>query len=132
MASKHAISQDDFERYPAHGAIIASVLRGAQKSLADANTVEMNEFLRLMFDPVAGRMVRTLFLERLRAERELAAPESAQIAHLTLGPLSAERQAWRDALAGTRLTQTPDPALRPRHGRTSQGGAPGGRAQRRG
>jgi hypothetical protein len=25
-----------------------------------------------MFDPVAGRMVRTVFLERLRAERELA------------------------------------------------------------
>ena len=35
----------------------------------------MNQFLRLMFSPVAGRMVRTLFLERLRAERELAPPK---------------------------------------------------------
>src|SRR6185436_19079825 len=72
IALRHGVTAADFDCYPAYSAIVDSVLKGARLPLAEATAVEMDQFLRLMFSPVAGRMVRTLFLERLRAERELA------------------------------------------------------------
>jgi 3-hydroxyacyl-CoA dehydrogenase/enoyl-CoA hydratase/3-hydroxybutyryl-CoA epimerase len=63
----------------------------------------MEQFLRLMFDPVAGRMVRSLFLERLRADRELA--PTVGIERLRVGPISAARSAWTHALAKLKLPQ---------------------------
>jgi 3-hydroxyacyl-CoA dehydrogenase/enoyl-CoA hydratase/3-hydroxybutyryl-CoA epimerase len=56
-------------------------------------------------------MVRTLFLERLRAERELAAPEGARLERIVTSPISAARAAWSEALAKVRLPQSADPAL---------------------
>ncbi len=113
VALRHGVSTDDYGIYPAYGAIVDSVLKGARLPLAEANAVEMNQFLRLMFSPVAGRMVRTLFLERLRAERELAAPDNLKITALRRGPISAVNQAWSDALAKIKLPQTEDASLAP-------------------
>ena len=62
---RHGVGAEDFSLYPAYSAIVDSVLKGARLPLAEATAVEMDQFLRLMFSPVAGRMVRTLFLERL-------------------------------------------------------------------
>lgn len=104
VAQRFGVSAEDFGLYPAYSAIVDSVLMGARLPLAEATTVEMNQFLRLMFSPVAGRMVRTLFLERLRAERELASPLT--LTALRTGPISAERQPWADALARLRLEKT--------------------------
>ena len=87
------------------------MLKGARLPLAEATAVEMDQFLRLMFSPVAGRMVRTLFLERLRAERELAAPAGAGIERLAVGPISAARSAWVEALAKVKLPQVTDDTL---------------------
>ena len=103
IAREHSVSDDDFERYPAYGAIVDSVLLGARLPLAEATTVEMEQFLRLMFDPVAGRMVRSLFLERLRADRELA--PNVGIERLRVGPVSAARSAWTQALSKLKLPQ---------------------------
>ena len=108
IAMRQGIGDDDFKHYPAYGAIVASVLTGAHLPLAEATAVEMNQFLPLMFNPVAGNMVRTLFLERLRAERELAAPAGLRIERLGVGAISATRQAWSEALAKLKLPQTAD------------------------
>jgi 3-hydroxyacyl-CoA dehydrogenase/enoyl-CoA hydratase/3-hydroxybutyryl-CoA epimerase len=111
VATQFGVSEEDFRLYPANSAIVDSVLKGAHQPLAQATTTEMNEFLRLMFNPVAGRMVRTLFLGRVRAERELAAPEGLKIAQIQLGPLSQAQQAWSDALAKVKIVKTPAPHL---------------------
>ena len=111
VAEKHGVSTETFDLFPAYGAIIDSVLKGARLSLNEANAVEMNQFLRLMFSPVAGCMVRTLFLERLRAERELAAPGDVKLERIKLGAIRPARQAWADALAKVKLPQAVDAAL---------------------
>jgi 3-hydroxyacyl-CoA dehydrogenase/enoyl-CoA hydratase/3-hydroxybutyryl-CoA epimerase len=108
VALQHGVGAETFDLYPAYSAIVDSVLQGARLPLAEANAVEMHQFLRLMFSPVAGCMVRTLFLERLRAERELAAPAGVKIERIGLGTLS---PAWAEALAKLKLPQAVDPAL---------------------
>ncbi|CAN7743382.1 enoyl-CoA hydratase/isomerase family protein [Variovorax sp. LjRoot290] len=113
VARAHGVSDADFDRYPAHGAIIDSVLLGARKPLAEATNIEMRQFLRLMFDPVAGNMVRTLFLNRQRADREMAAPRELRIERILLGPLSATRRAWQEAVGASKLVQASDATLPP-------------------
>ncbi len=110
VAQRHGVSAEDYGRYPAYGAIVDSVLKGAHLPLAEATALEMNQFLRLMFSPVAGCMVRTLFLERLRAERELAAPAGVKLERIGLGAVD---PAWTEALAQVKLPQAVDPALPP-------------------
>lgn len=61
--------------------------------LPAAAALEMAQFLRLMFSPVAGRMIHALLLERLRAERELAAPAGLQIERIDHGAISGARSA---------------------------------------
>lgn len=111
QAQRFGISAENFALYPAYSAIVDSVLKGARQPLDAANATEMNQFLRLMFSPIAGRMVRTLFLERLRAERELAAPQELKIAKLRHGHISDGRKAWADALAKVKLEKVSDPDL---------------------
>ncbi len=110
IAARFDVGSEDFARYPAYSAIIDSVLKGAGLPLAEANAVEMNQFLRLMFNPVAGRMVRTLFLGRLRAERELR-PEGMKIAAVRLGAISSPRQAWGPLLSKLKVDKANDAAL---------------------
>ena len=111
ITRRFGISDEDFQAYPAYSAITDSVLKGARLALAEATALEMHQFLRLMFNPVAGRMVRTLFLERLRAERELAAPPNMRLENVRVGPVSAGRSAWTQALAKLRLPQSVDNSL---------------------
>jgi 3-hydroxyacyl-CoA dehydrogenase / enoyl-CoA hydratase / 3-hydroxybutyryl-CoA epimerase len=111
IAARHGVSAETFDLYPAYGAIVDSVLKGARLPLAEATAVEMNQFLRLMFSPVAGCMVRTLFLERLRAERELAAPAGVKLERIAIGAISPARGAWTEALAKVKLPQAMDAAL---------------------
>lgn len=111
IATRQGVDAGHFDHYPAYGAIIEAVLNGARAPLAQATAIEMEAFLRLMYDPVAGRMVRTLFLERLRAERELAPPRDVKIESLRFGAISPVRNAWSRALAQTRLPQSHDASL---------------------
>ena len=104
-ALQFGIAPDDFDLYPAFSTIIDSVLKGARQSLADATAIEMNEFLRLMFNPVAGRMVRTLFLARVRADRELAPPSDLKIVKIRKGPISKDQSEWGTALAKLKIEQ---------------------------
>jgi 3-hydroxyacyl-CoA dehydrogenase/enoyl-CoA hydratase/3-hydroxybutyryl-CoA epimerase len=109
LAQRFGVSAEDYGLYPAYSAIVDSVLKGAGLPLDQATTVEMNQFLRLMFSPVAGRMVRTLFLDRVRAERELAS--SLTLRSLRIGPIGAPRQAWATALTRLKLDKHEDPGL---------------------
>ena len=111
VALKHGVSAEDYGLYPAYSAIIDSVLLGARQSLAEATAIEMRQFLRLMFSPVAGHMIRTLFLNRQRAEKELVPPHGLRIERLGSGEISPARYAWADALAKSRLPVTPDASL---------------------
>ena len=111
IATRHGVGEETFRQYPAYGAIIDSVIEGARLPLAEANAIEMKHFLRLMFNPVAGNMVRTLFLERLRAEHELGAPAGSDIECIGVGPIGAPRLAWADALANVKLAQVADASL---------------------
>ncbi|MGJ7510922.1 enoyl-CoA hydratase-related protein [Variovorax sp. GT1P44] len=111
IALEHGVSPDNFDRYPAYSAIADSVLKGARLPLAEATDAEMTQFLRLMFNPVAGQMVRTLFLERLRAERELAAPKGTAIERIEVGPLGPAHKTWADALARMKVAQAANASL---------------------
>lgn len=105
LARRHGVDDEHFEQVPAYSAIVDSVLKGARLDLPAATATEMNEFIRLMVSPVAGRMIRTLFLERLRAEKELAAPAGTRIEKASVGAISGARQAWAQAFA--RMRQAP-------------------------
>ena len=111
LAARQGVDSEHFDHYPAYSAICDSVLKGAHLPLAEATALEMHQFLRLMFNPVAGRMIHTLFLERLRAERELAAPAGLQIERVVHGAISEARIAWRAALAKLKLPKTEDASL---------------------
>ena len=111
VALKRGVSATDFERYPAYSAIVDSVLLGAHQTLADGTDIEMRQFLRLMFSPVAGNMVRTMFLNRQRADRELAPPLGLGIEKVGTGTISPAHAIWSDALAKSKLVVAPDLAL---------------------
>ncbi len=111
IATRHGVSAQDLELYPAYGAIIGAVLEGARLPLAEASEIEMTHFLHLMRSPVAGRMVRTLYLERLRADKAIAVPATLKIEKLVVGPISGARAAWSEALAKVKLPQTADASL---------------------
>lgn len=111
VAARHGVDAERYGLYPAYAAICDSVLQGAHLPLAAATAVEMNNFLRLMFSPVAGRMIRTLFLERLRAERELAPPAGVTVQAIERGPLTPPRSAWGAAMSRLKVAQAETPGL---------------------
>ena len=71
-------------RYPAFDAIMQCVIDGWKLPMDDACHREMAIFVKLMRNPVAGNMVRTLFLNRQRAAREGLPPESLSGARVAL------------------------------------------------
>jgi 3-hydroxyacyl-CoA dehydrogenase/enoyl-CoA hydratase/3-hydroxybutyryl-CoA epimerase len=111
IALQYGITAADVDCYPAYVAIVDSVLLGSRKSLANATDVEMHQFLRLVFSPVAENMVRTMFLNRQRADRELAPPADLQIQQVGAGAISPTRSAWSEALAKSKLTVSDNAAL---------------------
>lgn len=77
IAKAVGISDYQLQYYPAYTAIINCVVGGWNLPLTPACEHEMEIFVELMRDPVAGNMVRTLFLNRLKASKlGLLAPDS--------------------------------------------------------
>jgi len=85
-------------RYPAYDAIIRCVVGGWNRPMDEAGHWEMDVFVDLMRDPVAGNMVRTLFLNRLRAVKEGQAPQSQAGARVALAGAGADVGAVRALL----------------------------------
>ena len=70
------VSDQQRARYPAYDAILKCVVGGAALPMTQASHWEMDVFIDLIRDPVAGNMVRTLFLNRQRAAKEGQAPKA--------------------------------------------------------
>lgn len=69
IAEALGLSDELLERYPAYRTIMDCVIGGWNKPMDEACHWEMDNFVRLIQDPVAGNMVRTLFLNRQRAAK---------------------------------------------------------------
>lgn len=63
------ISAYQRSRYPAYEAIMNCVYRGLPLDMPAAVSLEMDIFVQLIRDPVAGNMVKTLFLDRQKAAK---------------------------------------------------------------
>jgi 3-hydroxyacyl-CoA dehydrogenase / enoyl-CoA hydratase / 3-hydroxybutyryl-CoA epimerase len=111
LARHHGVSDADFADYPAYETIVDCVLLGARKPLPEACATEMRQFLRLMSGPVAANMIRALFLNRQRADRQLAAPRDLKIEALRHGAWSRHCSTWPEALARSRMLLVLDNAL---------------------
>lgn len=77
------ISTYQRNRYPAYEAIMNCVYQGLPLAMPAAVIREMDIFVDLIRDPVAGNMVKTLFLERQKAAK-LRAGESFKSARIAL------------------------------------------------
>lgn len=71
IAQHVGLDAEEFTHYPAQRAIIDCVTGGWEKPMEAACRWEMDCFVRLIRDPVAGNMLRTLFLDRQRAAKLL-------------------------------------------------------------
>jgi len=71
VAAALGISDYQIEKYPAYKAIMDCVTGGWHKPMDEACHWEMDCFVQLIRDPVAGNLVRTLFLNRQRAAKAL-------------------------------------------------------------
>jgi enoyl-CoA hydratase/carnithine racemase len=77
IAEAIGISDYQLRRYPAYRAIMQCVTGGWNLPMTMAGEHEMSIFVKLLRDPVAGNMVRTLFLNRHKAAKlGLLAPDS--------------------------------------------------------
>jgi len=111
VALDQGVADADLDIYPAYLAITHSVLLGARLPLHQATDVEMRQFLKLMFNPVAGNMIGTLFINRQRADKAWRPPEGLHITQVGVGALSDTNAPWTQALSKSRLAHAPDPTL---------------------
>ena len=69
IAEALGLGDELLARYPAYRTIMDCVIGGWKMPMDEACHWEMDNFVRLIQDPVAGNMVRTLFLNRQRAAK---------------------------------------------------------------
>jgi 3-hydroxyacyl-CoA dehydrogenase / enoyl-CoA hydratase / 3-hydroxybutyryl-CoA epimerase len=84
IAAFVGVSASQCSRYPAYDAIMKCVTDGWNRPMDEACHWEMDVFVDLIRDPVAGNMVRTLFLNRQRAVKEGQAPKSLSDARVAV------------------------------------------------
>jgi 3-hydroxyacyl-CoA dehydrogenase/enoyl-CoA hydratase/3-hydroxybutyryl-CoA epimerase len=102
IAQHVGLSDDEFTHYPAYRTIMDCVIGGWTKPLQDACRWEMDCFVRLIRDKVAGNMVRTLFLNRQRATKLVPRGTTAEALRVAIeGPGEA---AARALLSGAHIT----------------------------
>ena len=83
LARRAELSADDLRWNPACHAILKCLVLGLDQDIVTAANREMDCFVDLIRDPGCGNMVRTLFIDRRRAERSFN----------SLGKLSVDRVA---------------------------------------
>ncbi|MEZ5727361.1 MAG: enoyl-CoA hydratase-related protein [Burkholderiaceae bacterium] len=111
IAHAHRIDDATLRDYPAYRTIIRCVLGGAGLDLAAGTSLEMTRFLDLMYDPVAGNMISTLFIERQRVEKAASArglPRPVSLRHGQLGPAAGD---WPRLLARSGISTREDPSI---------------------
>lgn len=113
IARHFRVPEEAIARYPAYLAAIRSTIEGADLPMDEGGANEMDRFVDLMMDPVAGNMVMTLFINRQRADKLLAnirAPGDMRFAVTASG---AAANVLVAALAATRAKVAPADATGP-------------------
>lgn len=75
MAGSALMQEQTWHNYPAPPAILSAVYEGHQLPMDRAIQVESRYFTTLLMNPVAGNMIRTLFLNKQEAEKLKRRPE---------------------------------------------------------
>jgi 3-hydroxyacyl-CoA dehydrogenase/enoyl-CoA hydratase/3-hydroxybutyryl-CoA epimerase len=71
ISNEVGITAQERRHYPAYEAIMTCVVGGWRRPMDEACSWEMDCFVRLIRDPTAGNMIRSLFLDRQRAAKLL-------------------------------------------------------------
>jgi 3-hydroxyacyl-CoA dehydrogenase/enoyl-CoA hydratase/3-hydroxybutyryl-CoA epimerase len=79
------ISHEQRRLYPAYDAILSCVIGGGSLPMDAACDWEMDCLVELIRNPVAGNMIRALFLDRQRAAKAIPAPSSRRPRAVVLG-----------------------------------------------
>lgn len=80
IAENASIAPRVHHLYPAIGAVCRCLIDGYAQAIDAAIEVEINNFTPLMLDPVAGNMVRTLFLSKTGAAKRASAVVGDKVA----------------------------------------------------
>ena len=78
FADEVGLGETERRHYPAYDAILSCVIGGLLLPMDEACRWEMDRFVALIRDPVAGNMVRTLFLNRQRAVKLVSGAASGR------------------------------------------------------
>lgn len=84
IAALVGLTDQQRARYPAYDAIMKCVTGGWNRPMDEACHWEMDVFVDLIRNPVAGNMVRTLFLNRQRAAKDGLPPKSLSDARVAV------------------------------------------------
>lgn len=90
------------DRYPAYAAAVRAVIEGAGLTRDAGGDNEMDRFVDLMQDPVAGNMVSVLFLDRQRADKQTASFDGLKGARFAVAAEGPEATSLRALLAAVR------------------------------
>lgn len=90
IAALVGVTDQQRAHYPAYDAIMKCVTGGWNRPMDEACHREMDVFVDLIRDPVAGNMVRTLFLNRQRAVKEGLPPKSLSDARVAVAGSGAQ------------------------------------------
>ncbi|MXR37469.1 3-hydroxyacyl-CoA dehydrogenase NAD-binding domain-containing protein [Craterilacuibacter sinensis] len=90
LGSNASVQANTCHNLPAPQAILSCLYEGMQLPMDKALDIECKYFVRLNLDPVAGNMIRTLFINKGKADRLMHRPDSiARHKHQTIGVLGA-------------------------------------------
>lgn len=109
IAARLGLTAEDRSHYPAYHAIMSCVIGGWHRPMNAALDWEMDCFVELIRDPVAGNMIRSLFLDRQRASKLLAEPCTGPARAAVIGEASAPVAAL---LRTAHVEIAPDAAVR--------------------
>jgi 3-hydroxyacyl-CoA dehydrogenase / enoyl-CoA hydratase / 3-hydroxybutyryl-CoA epimerase len=105
------ISRERRRQYPAYDAILSCVSGGFGLPMTAAGEWEMDRFVELIRDPVAGNMIRSLFLDRQRAAKTLPAVARKPRAAVLGADASAVAQMLRTLRIEVVPSDAPDDAI---------------------
>lgn len=78
MAGEAMLRKETKDNYPAPQAIMNAVYEGHQVPMDAALRIEARYFTSLLLDPVAGNMIRTLFLNKQEADKLARRPKNVE------------------------------------------------------
>jgi 3-hydroxyacyl-CoA dehydrogenase/enoyl-CoA hydratase/3-hydroxybutyryl-CoA epimerase len=84
LIARAGVTADELRWNPAIGAILNCLILGLDQDIVTAAEREMDCFVDLIRDPGCGNMVRTLFIDRRRAERQLNAVADVKVGQVAV------------------------------------------------